>query len=153
MKRNEIEQLLKRALQSVVENHAKLFTLNVSERALTHQFALAIRQFTPASYDVDVEYNRHFDNPKRLNLPRRKASDREIRATTVFPDIIIHRRNTDENLLVLELKKPNEDLDYDELKLAAFIMELGYLHAAHVILGLNSNGDIIHQIIWHSNTS
>jgi len=53
----------------------------------------------------------------------------------------------------LELKKPNEDLDYDELKLAAFIMELGYLHAAHVILGLNSNGDIIYQIIWHFNTS
>jgi hypothetical protein len=74
-------------------------------------------ELVPNALDVDVEYNRHFDNPKKLSLPPRDALDREVRSTTVFPDIIVHKRNTDEaNLLVLELKKPGEDLSYDDLK-------------------------------------
>lgn len=82
-------------------------------------------------------------------LPPRRAFDRELRATTVFPDIIIHQRNSDEhNLIVLEVKKPDEDLAYDQRKLRAFRRELGYAHAAHVILGRNDEGAVIRQIIW-----
>lgn len=59
------------------------------------------------------------------------ALDREIRATAAFPDILVHERNTDaNNIVVLELKKPGEDIAYDELKLQAFREELGYVHTA-----------------------
>ena len=49
---------------------------------------------------------------------------------------------------MLELKKPSENLDYDQLKLAAFRNELGYVHTAHVILGRGPNGQIIREIRW-----
>jgi hypothetical protein len=103
----------------------------------------------PDTLDVDVEYNRHFADPKRLYLPPRRALDRELRATTVFPDIFVHKRNTDaSNLLVLEVKKPGEDLAYDEVKLRAFRRELGYVHTGHVILGNDSEGRLVREVVW-----
>jgi hypothetical protein len=95
-----------------------------------------------------VEYNRHGAETKRLTLPPRKTLDRELRATTVFPDILVHKRNTDQdNLLVLEMKKPGEDMAYDELKLRAFRRELGYKHTAHVVVG-RENGALTRKVIW-----
>lgn len=98
---------------------------------------------------MDVEYNRHIDDPKRLQLPRRDALDDEVRATTVFPDIVVHLRGTDDhNLLVLEVKKPGESLEYDERKLRAFREQLRYQHAGHVILGIDGDNKIIRDTIW-----
>ncbi len=103
----------------------------------------------PGTLKVDVEYKWHLGNPKRSNLPWRKALDREVRATTVFPDIVVHKRNTDEaNLLVLELKKPGKDRAYDDLKLRAFRAELHYAHTAHIILGNDTNGLLVRKVIW-----
>jgi len=110
---------------------------------------MALSEAIRAPLTVDCEYNRHFGDPKRLKLPTRKALDREIRATTVFPDILVHERNTDtNNLVVLELKKPGEDIAYDELKLRAFREELGYAHTAHVILGLRADGGLVREVAW-----
>lgn len=149
MDRPEISAIVDQALDRLVAEQPALLDLEVTERALSHYLAQYVAALVPAGYDVDVEYNRHFANPKRLNLPPRQALDRELRATTVFPDILVHKRNTDaENLLVLELKKPGESLDYDELKLRAFRNELGYPHTAHVILGKGGNGQVIRQVVW-----
>ena len=47
--------------------------------------------------DLDCEYNRNMDDPKMLNDDRR-----------FIPDLIIHRRRSNENnLLVIEFKKKN----------------------------------------------
>ena len=133
----------------LIEEQATLLDLDVTERALSHHLAIYLSEIVPDGYDVDVEYNRHGATPKRLNLPPRNALDRELRATTVFPDILVHKRNTDEdNLLVLELKKPGEALEYDELKLRAFRHELGYRHTAHIIVGRDTSGQIVREIIW-----
>jgi hypothetical protein len=132
----------------LVAEQPDLLDLDVTERALSHYLALYIASRVPAGYDVDVEYNRHGGDPKRLNLPPRQAIDRKLRATTVFPDIIVHKRNTDaENLLALEMKKPGEDMKYDKLKLLAFRNELGYRHTAHVVIG-RSGGRVIRKVIW-----
>ena len=147
MNRAEISALVERAIDRLVDRATAV--LDITERALSHHLARYMSELVPDTLSVDVEYNRHFSNPKRLTLPPRRALDRELRATTVFPDIIVHKRNTDEaNLLVLELKKPGEDQAYDNLKLRAFRAELGYLHTAHVILGRGSNGDLVRQVIW-----
>lgn len=149
MDRADISAIVEQALDRVIAEQPALLDLDVTERALSHYVAQYVAALLPAGYDVDVEYNRHFAAPKRLNLPPREALDRELRATTVFPDILVHKRNTDErNLLVLELKKPGEDLAYDELKLRAFRNELGYPHTAHVVLGRNANGQIVRQVLW-----
>ena len=141
--------LLEQAIDQLIEREPQLLNLDVTERALSHYLALYMTKLVPDTFKVDVEYNRHFDSPKRLNLPPRKALDREVRATTVFPDIIVHNRNSDnDNLLVLELKKPGEDLTYDDLKLRAFREELGYVHTAHIVLGRDGHGTLIREIIW-----
>lgn len=148
MKRTEVTALVERAIQRVVDSEAALLDRDVAKRALSHHLARFISEGVSADYDVHVEYNRHFDDPKRLHLPRRDALDDELRATTVFPDIVVHVRGTDEhNLLVLEVKKPGEDRAYDERKLRAFRTELRYQHAAHVILGW-SHDTIVRELIW-----
>lgn len=152
MDRGEISAVVDKAIDRLVAEQPALLDLDVTERALSHHLAIYIAALVPAEYDVDVEYNRHFGDPKRLNLPPRKARDRELRATTVFPDILVHKRNTDkQNLLVLELKKPGEDLAYDDLKLQAFRKELGYPHTAHVILGRGSVGQVVREVKWVDN--
>jgi hypothetical protein len=72
-----------------------LLELDISERALTHHLANYIREKIPESYDLMSKYNRHFADPKRINLPPRTAMDSDVRAQTAFPDIIIHKRSKD----------------------------------------------------------
>jgi hypothetical protein len=148
MNREEISNIIEKALDLLISEQPELLDLDVTERALSHHLANYIALLIPAEYNVDVEYNRHGQDPKRLYLPPRNALDRELRATTVFPDILVHKRNTDkQNLLVLEMKKPSEDVAYDELKLKAFRNELGYIHTAHVVIGRNHEG-IIRNVVW-----
>jgi len=148
MDRAKISAIIDHALQQLIEEQPALLELDLTERALSHHLAVYIAQQIP-DYDVDVEYNRHGGNPKRLDLPPRTALDREVRATTVFPDILVHKRDTDKhNLLVLELKKPGGDLKYDELKLRAFRRELSYPHTAHVIIGREPDGTLVREVVW-----
>jgi hypothetical protein len=149
MDRAQVTKLVRSAVSRLVEEQPALLNLDVTERSLSHHVAVYLAESVPSSLDVDVEYNRHGADPKRLRLPRRTALDSELRATTVFPDIIIHKRNRDTaNLLVLEVKKPGEPLDYDELKLKAFRRELRYQHTGHLILGRNGKGKIVRRLKW-----
>ena len=148
MTRDEAADLLNAAIDDLITHERSLLDLDVTERALSHHLARYMSTRVREPLSVDCEYNRHFDDPKRLDLPPRQALDREVRATTVFPDVIVHERNSqDSNLLVVELKKPGEDLEYDELKLRAFRRVFGYRHTAHVILGL-VEGHLVREIVW-----
>jgi len=147
--RDKATTLVNQAIDRLVREDPELLDLGVTERALAHQLARYLNELVLPPLSVDCEYNRHFDAPKRLNLPHRKALDREAHATNVFPDLIIHERNSDDrNYVVLELKKPGENLDYDELKLRAFRRELGYLHTGHVILGRRGQDPVVRDLIW-----
>ncbi len=151
MTREEATALVNAAIDLLVQNDSALLDLGVTERSLSHRLAhyMALSPVVQPPLTVDCEYNRHFGDPKRLNLPPRDALDREIRATTVFPDILVHERNSDtNNLIVLELKKPGEGIAYDELKLRAFREELGYIHTAHVILGRTANNALVREVRW-----
>jgi hypothetical protein len=87
-------------------------------------------------WNVDCEYNRDHDDPKRLEIPRRSVSTDDTQATTVFPDIIVHHRGTSQNLVVIEMKKTSshEPDDYDLRKLCAFKQQLGYQFAIFIKL-------------------
>ena len=151
MTREEATALVNSAIDQLLQHDSALLALDVTERSLSYRLAhyMALSEIVRPPLTVDCEYNRHFGDPKRLKLPPRKALDREIRATTVFPDILVHERNTDaNNLVVLELKKPGEDIAYDELKLRAFREELNYLHTAHVILGYAADGKLVREVAW-----
>lgn len=113
----------------------QLLMNDANERSISHRLAIYIETHFP-SWNVDCEYNRSHDDPKRLNIPSRDTSSDDLHARTVYPDIIVHRRNTDDNLLVVEIKKTTsiEDDGYDLGKLRAFKSELGYEFAVFIKL-------------------
>jgi hypothetical protein len=151
MNRNQATEIVEGAIERLIAEQPELLDLDVSERALCHQLAQYIASLVPNNFQLqtDCEYNRHGADPKRLDLPPRDALDREVRATTVFPDIIVHRRGTDDhNEIVLEIKKPGGDVDYDTLKLRQFRDVLHYRNPAHVILGRAWNGQIVREVRW-----
>jgi hypothetical protein len=116
-----------KALKSFLDSDGLLLGVNASERSISHKLAEHMqREFT--EWDVDCEYNRRGERTK--TLPRIlfngiKGDDQE--AKTIFPDIIIHKRKLDDNLLVIEVKKSNsrESEDNDIKKLTAFTDQEG----------------------------
>lgn len=123
-----MEQSIIRAADNLLHHDAYLLEHDVNERSITHQLAIHVKQQFP-TWDVDCEYNRNHALPKRLQLPARediRADD--LNATTVFPDIIVHHRGSDENLVVIEVKKSSnrESDDGDHCKLSGFLKQRGY---------------------------
>jgi hypothetical protein len=57
----------------------------------------------------------------------------------VFPDIIVHRRQQKENLLVIEAKKSGNANDLDRKKLHAFMSDNHYEYAFAVLLSFDTS--------------
>src|SRR4051812_38575864 len=80
------------AIKALLEEDADLFRRDVNERTIAAHLCDHLRPLFPG-WNVDPEYNRDGHSVKR--------ADGHI----VVPDIVIHRRGTRDNLLVIELKK------------------------------------------------
>ena len=133
VKPEEIKQKIIKAIVNFFRFDDILLALDASERSVTHKLAEHLqREFS--TWNVDCEYNRLGYDPKRLSLSFGSIEPSETEAKTVFPDIVIHHRNKDENILVIELKKsPVRDTRNDESKLCAFTNQRGEYH---YLLGL-----------------
>ncbi len=133
-----------------------------SEMAIAHRLAIYLERKLPehpaiaeAGIVIDCEYNRHLTGGKRMYIARQLAhivedANRTVRGDldnigrcifSVLPDIVVHRRRTDErNFLVIELKKESnrENHDYDHFKLHAFTLPApegyGYVLGATVVI-------------------
>jgi hypothetical protein len=92
-----------KAINLVLKNDQFLLINNSDEWAISHKFAEYIQQQFP-EFHVDVEYNREKDQVKTLNGER------------IRPDIIVHIRNTDVNLIAIEVKKSNNIGEMDEVR-------------------------------------
>jgi hypothetical protein len=134
VEQEQVEEIIGYAIQQLQKNDADLLEINVSERAVMFHLGRYIREKTPAKFDVDCEYNRHFKNPKQLWYLKNELDVPQ--ECSVFPDILIHRRNSDEdNILVMELKKIGEDLEADKRKLKAFkVAPYSYAFAVQVVI-------------------
>jgi hypothetical protein len=123
------------AIRDFLRRDRALLIYDVNERSITHKLA-GYLQARFRGWDVDCEYNRNHDDPKRLKLRPENVRTNDTQAQTVFPDIIVHKRHTDENLLVIEVKKStnNQGDDHDLRKLEAFKQQLGYKYAAFLKL-------------------
>jgi hypothetical protein len=97
---------------------------------------------------VDTEYNRDGHHPKALRTVPDLPPGREERE--VYPDIIVHHRNTPSNLLVVELKKTTNTASdaYDLAKLRAYRRELGYEHALFMRLRTGTPVADVSEISW-----
>ena len=143
MDKNEVESKLQDAITKFEGKEKHLLKVNTNERSITHKLAEYL-QVEFEGWNVDCEYNRIKDLPKMLSISKQKIESDDEKATTVYPDIIVHKRGKQENLLVIEAKKvpcDSKDRDYDIRKLKAFKEQLGYDFAVF----LEIDGDKIEE--------
>ena len=149
--RKEIETALGNAVDELIQSDRYLLEVDASERSISHHLAVYLAGQVP-KFNVDCEYNRDGFNPKSLYLGELPYTDAlEDEAVTVFPDIIVHRRGSNEdNLLALEMKKANarRDAEFDRRKLRAFRAQLHYRHAVHLVIGIDVEGHPFHTVEW-----
>ncbi len=157
-----LEEAIDGAIDLLLEYDSELFHRDVCERALSHKFAMYLQRSVekwPEKWDVDCEFNRNMkehgiDGQKQIDVIERCYALRPHlgieRTTTVFPDVIIHRRGPgNHNLLVIEMKKSTataNDIAFDQnYKLPAYIHDLKYRAAAYITFEM---GDAECTVEW-----
>ncbi len=123
---DQLFEIVKAAFDAFLGRHSALLDVNANERSMTHKLAEALQEVFP-DMDVDCEYNRHGGLAKKIIACRDEAiGPDDLDAKTVYPDIVVHKRGTDEdNLLVIEVKKSSgrRCSGWDAEKLRAFTSE------------------------------
>lgn len=138
MQDNEIDSLVQQAAALVLQNDLWLLSNDTSEQSISHKIAFYLQPLFN-DYNVDCEYNGDFDkqnNKKSISvlkmdleqiglLRSKEANDleKEFTERAVFPDIIVHRRGTNnDNLCIVEVKKSTSKVsyDYDYIKLRSY---------------------------------
>jgi hypothetical protein len=95
----ELKGIIDEALRRLYHEDPELMEYAVNERSVVFRFGLYLNELLPSSsfanYNLDCEYNRNMGKPKRT---------KNFHAG-VIPDVLLHRRNSnEENILVLEFK-------------------------------------------------
>lgn len=127
---SDIAEKVVAAVEHLLQDDHYLFMQAVGERAISHRLACYLDPLFEG-WNVDCEYNRDGDLSKRIPPG---SGDDEGEGSRVLPDIIIHRRGSNENLVVFELKKSsNPQSDQRDIdKLRAYGSHLGYLHGVFI---------------------
>ena len=130
---NSVRERLGNALARLLEEDRFLLVNDLNERSISHTLAEHL-QTEFADWHVDCEYNRNYAVIKRLREGSPEPSADDAEARTVYPDIVVHRRNADENLLVVEIKKStnSNNEEYDLTKLRSFLSQLHYTYGAFI---------------------
>ena len=134
----DIHTALTRALNSLIARDGWLLQQDLSEQSISHRLACYLDN-SFEDYEVDCEYNGDVnrendkkaisilkDRLQQFRLLRQHEMDdieSQLTTRTVFPDIIIHKRGTNEyNLCIVEIKKTSSRVpfDYDAIKLSAY---------------------------------
>lgn len=132
----EVETRVKCALDALEHCDLRLLEYGVNERTICARLAVHLKAVFQG-YDVDVEYNRHGMDPKRVEVDPGLGKD------LVYPDVIVHRRGTDEsNLLVMEVKKSTnrEPRGRDRKKLKCCVEQFKYEFAVLVDIPIRARG-------------
>jgi hypothetical protein len=137
------------ALNRLLEADRDLFEIDANERSITHRLATYIQELLPDLH-VDCEYNRDGINPKELHLPELNPDKADSDAQTVYPDIIVHRRRTNENYLVIETKKTSSRIGHesDFAKLDKYKNQLGYKYALFIEFSVRPHEPGINNVLW-----
>lgn len=154
-------ELFVKTMLLFLEKESFILENNLNERTISHKLAEYF-QSAFSNYDVDCEYNRMRSKTvdegyiaKALNLSL-EASDACANETTVFPDIVVHKRgNNDDNYLIIEVKKKSYAekrrsdketyRDFDKRKLKAYIEHLKYKQGIYI----EFDGSRISELYFH----
>ncbi|MFZ6019203.1 MAG: hypothetical protein ACOYXO_06275, partial [Chloroflexota bacterium] len=111
-------------------------------RSLTHKLAEYLQDEFPV-WHVDCEYNRRHDQVKRLHFEGGDINPNDTEYRTIVPDMIVHRRRTDQNLIVLEVKKAGGIVEtHDIEKLRAFTRDSQYRYHMGLFLRIGAISDL-----------
>lgn len=137
MEYKDVEERLNKALNHLLAKDGLLLIDNVNERSISHKLAEYLQAEFP-EWNVDCEYNRNMDKVKKVI--KEYVSNDNLDAKTVYPDIIIHHRNTSNNLLIIEIKKNATKLEEedDTRKIKGFIKTLHYKYGVFIDLDAGS---------------
>ncbi|MGA8153282.1 MAG: hypothetical protein WB952_20190 [Terriglobales bacterium] len=129
------------ALARLVADDRDLLLLDANERAITGRLGMYLQELFP-EWNVDCEYNRILAFVKEVTV------NGEI--TRVVPDVIVHQRNTGNNLAVFEVKKQGNAGrdDDDRRKLRALRDQLGYRFAGFLKLRTGPENPGVESLEW-----
>lgn len=131
------------ALKTLLFRDAFLLEVDANERSIAYRLAMYLQMHLPDLH-IDCEYNRDGVDPKKIQHLGLYPNDDDTEARTVFPDIIAHKRGTNENYLVIELKKStnstNRTIDY--AKLRGYKKTLGFQFALFIELATDSEARV-----------
>jgi hypothetical protein len=144
MEQFKIEKILRDSIRKLFVDDTLFFSkdYNIHERTVAHRLATYIEKSFPR-FDVDVEYNRmrdHYGLKDFENIISKRLVLRDIngeeQTKNVYPDIIVHKRNQQENLIVIELKFSwkNNKKDLDFKKINAYMEQLHYRYGVYIEL-------------------
>ena len=141
---DSVESRLITAINHLRTRDTYLIEHNLHERTIVHRLAIYLEELFP-TWHVDCEYNNDRGTVKRITAIHDKlqtflskdptatdlhaTDDASGNTQTVFPDLIVHRRSTQENLLVIEVKQNCATSPYDQKKLCLYLSEFGYQYA------------------------
>ncbi|SFN37893.1 hypothetical protein [Salegentibacter flavus] len=113
---------------------------DINERKITHRLAMYLEPFfKKEGYVVDVEYNRirgDYDSDAVGNLMGKKLEWHDQGSSFVYPDIIVHKRDTNDNLLLIEVKMAwkNSKRQNDFLRINEYLKEFDYKYGIYLEL-------------------
>jgi len=138
MNDNQIIQALESAISNLMTKDEWLLLNNISERSISHKLAEHLQNLIK-DYNIDCEYNGSVGQPNEkkkiiivkeqlaglglLNISEQSENEEDLIQRSVFPDIIVHARGTQEsNICIIEIKKDTSSVppDYDHIKLKAY---------------------------------
>jgi hypothetical protein len=146
---SQVKRKVRAAIDRLVKNDPHLLKIDVNERSITHRLAVHLKNAFKG-WDVDCEYNRNRYDTKKLivgdhvHIPVESNQTDDEYGRTVYPDIIVHHRGTDQNLLVVEVKKTTSRVpnNFDLYKLGQYKHQLGYSHALFLNFRTGDTGRI-----------
>ena len=158
---DEVKARVIAAVGKFRKNDIALIMVDAHERSMSHKLAQYVQeQFN--GWDVDCEYNRHGSEPKEIlenGSWRRWANAYTLlgdeKAKTIYPDIVVHRRLSDEdNLLVVEVKKSTtvseSKLDIDKLEaLTSKNYEYRYHFGVQIVIAIDWHGNLADKYNWY----
>ena len=144
MEKDQIVKLLMDSIRELFITDCLLMNkdYDINERAVVQKLATYIGKRV-SDYHVDVEYNRMRDyyGPEQIgNITPKKIAfmntDHKTIIKNVNPDIIVHKRDQEENLIAIEIKLAwkNEKKEYDFSKINGYMEQLRYQFGVYIEL-------------------
>lgn len=160
----EILNGINHSVQALLENDKDTLMRGLNERIISGRLATYL-QAAFNDYNVDPEYNGDIDKPndrKALSIARDRMlaiglEPNDDNSYSVNPDIIVHRRGTnDHNLIVIEVKKDSSLSKYqkfDLIKLEHLTIDyLGnhynYRLGVAVTFGTGKNAGLVDKVLF-----